>query len=149
MTWRQVFAKNGSIHFPFALLHRAFLTACYISVNLPVAPWLDYSTGDACNFQGTNSKLATVHSLTNHPLLSLQQFTSNLLQYFLESLAESGSPYVPVISKLFNREWQSVEPNDNGKNNSLQAISTEDQKQGMETDPCPHITSRLFLHCQI
>lgn len=36
-----------------------------------------------------------------------------------------------VILKLFNREWQIVEPNDNQKN-FLQAISTEDQKQGME-----------------
>lgn len=111
----------------------------------------DYSTGDACNVQvsGTNSKLATVCLLTNHALLSLQQSTFNLLQCFLESLAESSSPYMSVISKLFNREWQSVEPNDNWKKNPLQVISTEDQKQGMETDSGPRITSRLFLHCQI
>jgi len=39
--------------------------------------------------------------------------------------------------------------NDNWKDKSLQVISTEDQKQGMERDSWPHITSRLFLHCQI
>lgn len=42
-----------------------------------------------------------------------------------------------------------MKPNDNWKDIILQAISTEEQKQGTETDLCPHIVSRLFLHCQI
>lgn len=110
----------------------------------------DYSTRDACSLQVLGANKSGNECLwTNDALLSLQQFTSNLPLYFLESLAESSSCYVSGTSDChFSQKWWSVEANDNWKN-SLQAISKEDQKQGMETDSCPHITSRLFLHCQI
>lgn len=107
----------------------------------------DYSTGDACSFQvwRTNSKLATVWFIeitciavfSTIYLQSSSVFPRISIQYF----AESSSLYMSVILSLFNREWRSAEPNGNQKN-FLQAISTEDQKQGMETHSCSHITAR-------